>query len=422
MDSNLPPLPLPVSIPTTTNGNHHHHSPSPVPPPPPPPLNSQPTASNLLEQELPNVTNDLISLSYLIDRLITQSYSDLSTLLETLPSSTDQQRKQSLVDYVLQFRRQFLKLLVLTRWSKESEKVKKSFNLIGYLTDQNRGFDQTVDRLRDTVEGLKGARVRNYDLETSLIVLKTGDYSLLPSNIREAFKGQEKLNDEEVLETMKQVEQVMRWRLKMGKVELPIQMKQNYTIKDGRVFFRIKGLWEASFVYSGSNPEAEAEAEAEGGEEDEAEWYLLGVKFLFKVKDDANTSWNPTPTGPLKQHLIELCNSQLARKPFLPPPPPPPAPPIDPSSSSTTTTEQDHSDSQSKYLQELKQIKRERNLDRNSLKRGFKFLTNLALSYQLESVYSQAVKLIRGSSSWNECGLRVEIDKEREMVKIEYWK
>jgi hypothetical protein len=151
-------------------------------------------------------------------------------LIETLPSHSDQQRKQLLVDYVLHTRRQLLKLLVLTRWSAESERIRKSINIIGFLSNQNHQIDQSIQQLTQTVEGLKGARVRNYDLETSLNVLQKGTYDGLPSGIREAFQGQEKLGDEEVIETMKECEHVMRWRLKMGKEELPKLMTDNYRI------------------------------------------------------------------------------------------------------------------------------------------------------------------------------------------------
>lgn len=173
---------------------------------------------------------DLVPLSYLIDRLVTQSYSDFSTLLETLPSHTDQQRKQLLVDYVLHTRRQFLKLLVLTRWSAESDRIRKSINIIGFLSNQNHQLDASIQQLTQAVEGLKGARVRNYDLETSLTVLQKGTYDRLPSAIREAFEGQEKLDDDQVIDTMRECEQVMRWRLKMGKEEIPRVMLDNYRI------------------------------------------------------------------------------------------------------------------------------------------------------------------------------------------------
>ncbi|GAA5880549.1 hypothetical protein JCM16303_005426 [Sporobolomyces ruberrimus] len=414
MDVSLPPLPVPV------NGNSI-----------PPPLAALPDLAKL-ERELPTVTNDLIPLSYLIDRLVTQSYSDLTTLIETLPSHSDQQRKQLLVDYVLHTRRQFIKLLVLTRWSAESERIRKSINIIGFLSNQNHQIDTSIQQLTQVVEGLKGARVRNYDLETSLNVLQRGTYDALPSGVREAFEGQEKLKDEEVIETMRECEHVMRWRLKMGKEEIPKIMLDNYRIADGRVTFRIEGLWEASFVYSGTETQ-EPTASSNVGDsteitpEDQSEWYILGIKFLFNVKDERGNTWNSTPTGPLKQHMIDLCNAQLARRPFLPPPPPPippiPSRPIDPTENPTEPVEEDsektkESELSTKYASELQEARTKRTRDQ-PLQRGYTFLQRLALSYQLESVYSQAVQLIR--SDWNACGLKVEMNGERDEVKVRYW-
>lgn len=42
---------------------------------------------------------------------------------------------------------------------------------------------------------------------------------------------------------------------------------------DGRATFRVEGMWEASFTYGGDNDDTEAE------------WYLLSLKFLFRVRD-----------------------------------------------------------------------------------------------------------------------------------------
>lgn len=68
---------------------------------------------------------------------------------------------------------------------------------------------------------LAGARVRNYDLTTALSVLTTGRYDALPSVVRESFAGEEKMKDEEVIGTMREVDEVLRWRLVMGLERLP---------------------------------------------------------------------------------------------------------------------------------------------------------------------------------------------------------
>ena len=67
----------------------------------------------------------------------------------------------------------------------------------------------------------------------------------------------------------------------------------------------------------------------------------------------------------------------------------------------------------------MKEARSKRRRDQ-PLQRGYTFLQRLALSYQLESIYAQAVQLIR--SDWNACGLRVEMNGERDQVKLRYWK
>lgn len=94
-------------------------------------------------------------------------------------------RKRKIVDYVLQTRRQILKLLVLVRWSAEADNVAKcmvrtpislsrglgvatwigtvlssrtSQNIIGFLARQNFEFDRAVESLTEVKTMLAGAR------------------------------------------------------------------------------------------------------------------------------------------------------------------------------------------------------------------------------------------------------------------------
>lgn len=97
--------------------------------------------------ELPEVLNDLVPLSFIVERVVGQAYTELANLAEmcvavsreeggegegadagllaSLPSTQDAARKRAIVDYVLQTRRQILKLLVLVRWSAEADNVGK---------------------------------------------------------------------------------------------------------------------------------------------------------------------------------------------------------------------------------------------------------------------------------------------------------
>ena len=113
-------------------------------------------------------------------------------------------------------------------------------------------------------------RVRNYDLPTAITVLTTGTYPDLPSILQEQFVQPALLPDALVLKTLAQMDEVLRYRLAM--VEKLHRKMKGYRIADGRATFRSEGMWEASFAYGGDNDE-------------EAEWYLLSVTFLFRVSE-----------------------------------------------------------------------------------------------------------------------------------------
>lgn len=144
--------------------------------------------------------------------------------------------------------------------------------------------------------------MRNYDIPTALSVLTTGTYSALPSVIRETFGVPEKLSDEVVDRTIRELEDVLRWRLSCVEV-LPKEMmryqicecleaiessevldweqggsaigayKDEILLARGQVSFKVEGLWEASMTYGGDSSDTSAE------------WYILNLAFLFRVKD-----------------------------------------------------------------------------------------------------------------------------------------
>ncbi|GEM07850.1 mediator of RNA polymerase II transcription subunit 14 [Rhodotorula toruloides] len=414
MDTLTAPPPLPP--PTVPNGTSLHaqaststHAHSLKDPQPDP----------AFERELPVILQDLVPLSYIIDRVVAQAYSDLANLVETLPSQNDQARKRAIVDYVLPTRRQVVKLLVLARWSTEAERIQRAMNIVGFLSMQNHTLESTITSLTETRTMLSGARVRNYDLSTALAVLSTGTYTGLPASMREGFEeGAEQMGDEEVIETLREVDEVIRWRLVMGREYVPEQMRRRrWRIGDGRVVFGVEGLWEASFTYGGGKEDPKEDEDDERAEEG-AEWFLLGVKFLFRVKDVRGV-WSSTPIGPLKDHLIDLCNRQLLRRPYLPMPPEPPQPPP-PQIEALPSTEADadKEEREKEWKEMRREVLKKRRRDK-PLNRAYTFLQRLALSYQLEAVHSTAARLAQ--TSWKG-SLRVErAEQQREEVKVEYW-
>ncbi|KAM0789552.1 hypothetical protein ACM66B_000363 [Microbotryomycetes sp. NB124-2] len=358
-----------------TDLKQHGHGVLPVPQPPPP--SSLALEYDVCERELPRAAAELVPLSFVVERIAAHAFAELANLTETLPHQDDAAKKRAIVDYVLQTRRQILKLLVLVRWSSQAHSVAKCMDIVGFLARQNYEFDHSVSSLTEIKQMLAGARVRNYDIPTALSVLTTGTYTRLPSAIKEGFLAPERLSDSDVLDTLSQMDDVLRWRLACVE-SLPIQMRQ-YSIHDGRATFRVNNLWEADFTYGGDSDSTTAQ------------WYLLSLKFLFRVKD-ARGAWSDTPTGPIREHIIELCNCELARRK----PPDQLATKLDvPRPEAGTSLDDDQ-----------------------PFFKGFKFIQNLVLSYQLESLYSQAQRL--AATQWSGT-VEVELATDRKSMKLRYW-
>lgn len=113
-------------------------------------------------------------------------------------------------------------------------------------------------------------RLRNHDLLTSLDVLTTGSYRRLPSAIKKLIITPPLLDDTEVLSTLKDMEDAIRYRLRMWEI-VPVEMGTG-RIADGRVYFTVPGLFEASLCLRGAGRE-------EG-------WFFVHVKFLLTIGGD----------------------------------------------------------------------------------------------------------------------------------------
>lgn len=165
--------------------------------------------------------------------------------------------------------------------------LKHAQNVTAFLMDQNRQFEEAINGLKFARDGLDPARLRNHDILTSLDVLTTGSYRRLPSAIKVSFATLPRvsasvdraqkfivpptpLNSEEITRTLANIEDVMRYRLRMHEL-IPCEMCA-YRIADGRVFFTAPKLFEVSLCLNG--------AKQEDG------WFFVDVDFLFVVGGD----------------------------------------------------------------------------------------------------------------------------------------
>ncbi|POW04618.1 hypothetical protein PSTT_10249 [Puccinia striiformis] len=281
------------------------------------------------------------------------------------PNVEDHERKKRVIDFVVHSRRQLIKLLVLVKWSSNSLPVHKIMSIVGFLQRQNNQFERNVNILKASKENFHSARMRNYDLPTALQVLTNG-YPTLPGSLTDQFDSKPKLTDSEVIKIMHDLNELISFRLASSEV-IPREFR-SYRIYDGRVVFKIGGMFECSLTL--------------GGGELDSQWYLLHVEFLFKVTGPRGKDFMGIPQGAVKNQIIESGNRIMAPVDLPTESDPDPKPPERP------------------------------------IMKLFAYLRDLCLNYQLEALHYQASQL--GRSAWAS-HTKVLITTDRRNLTIMYW-
>lgn len=333
----------------------------------------------ILQEELPVVYDGQVPLSELLSRVMQSIYAELSELAETMPGMSDAARKRTLADWVVKTKKQVVKLYAAVKWARDADTVQKSMNITAFLMTQNQQFEDAVKALHYGKESLNPAKLRNHDLLTSLDVLTSGSYLRLPTCIKNVVIPPPLLTDDEVKRTLSNMEDVIRYRLRMTEI-IPVEMSRHH-IGDGRVYFVVPKLFETSLCLRG--------AEKDDG------WFFVHVEFLFNVGGDSTglQEFPRAPKGITKRHIMDEADARLAY--YLPPP-------------STQTEEQTSSRPQLP----------EGRVD-TPLVRVYNFLQMMTLSYQLEILWYQAERM--RFLGWKDY-LAVNMSPNRKTLTALYWR
>lgn len=163
---------------------------------------------NEMPPEIEHITVGYQPLSKLVMRLSQETFNDLKEVIEAMADmSTSQtsddhnhykpinssaavngnddsplniQKKMRLMNFVQERRAQFIKVLVLAQWSRQSQGVSKVIDLKVWLDKQRFLYDEAGYWLGDLRRSLDPAKMPNPDLRTALEVLSTGRTSWLP--------------------------------------------------------------------------------------------------------------------------------------------------------------------------------------------------------------------------------------------------
>lgn len=154
--------------------------------------------------QLTHITHGFFPFAKLVNRSVQQCWNDLSDLITELVgiqiSSQDQnspsllatgkvpgnqsaenvQKKLRILDFAHAKRAEFIKLLVLSQWSRKAADVSKLIDLQGFIRTRHQAYSGAIQLVGDMKRDLVRAQVATPDLKTALEVLSKGKVEAMP--------------------------------------------------------------------------------------------------------------------------------------------------------------------------------------------------------------------------------------------------
>nr|ODN88985.1 hypothetical protein L203_02391 [Cryptococcus depauperatus CBS 7841] len=384
-------------------------------------------------------------LAVLLDRLAKKGNHDLRILLaDILPQVSPKDRPKHIIEFAKSTRQALLKYLAVLRWKTSvdiSSSTTPSINnappngtslptphsnissndtspsvlsikgkgkassqdvVRGKVTDGKRIEEYfvhhrtqqnlAIDHIKHVTLQVETFRERNPDLFTSLVLLSKGDYMCLPTTLTEPYIKKPPLSNSLILKILKRLNYQIQYRLRCLDYLPPELVIED--IRDGKLY--AKGdTWKATLTLTDFT--------------DAGRWWLTGLEWGWKEKekgvDDPGGSGQKALgyksfKGEERQMIMDIANKILMpRETSIP----------KEKSTDEGTTSPD--------VQTKGNVYKKRIIDA-PLVRLYNFLQHLSLSYQLETLFSQAIVLAQGK--WR-TQLIPELDREKKTLRIKYW-
>ncbi|PVV01668.1 hypothetical protein BB560_000044 [Smittium megazygosporum] len=205
------------------------------------------TLDKLHADLLPDITDGNVSLSQVVDRLITFAYTEFLNLIETFPSKSNEQKKSLAIEYTLLMRQVFAKLIAISRWAKNADQINKAQRIVAYLQEQNIKIIEALDSLYGIGVEEARKRARNYDILSAIQVLKSGSHKCFESQVLDKYISRNLLSATEKQKIVKLIEEEVRLRLVKGE-PLPKVMSK-YTVKNATVNFVVPQEFRVSLTF-----------------------------------------------------------------------------------------------------------------------------------------------------------------------------
>ncbi|KAJ5387304.1 hypothetical protein N7509_009845 [Penicillium cosmopolitanum] len=233
--------------------------------------------------ELPHITQGFFPFGTLINRAVQQCWNDLSELITELAaiqvphepssaltngktpgnqSSENVHKKLRILDFAYAKRAEFIKLLVLSQWSRQAAEVSRLIDIQNFIRTRHQAYISAVQYVGEMKRDLVRAQVANPDLKTALEILSRGRVRSLPDF---GYKPPKPLTAKSTLKKLRKINRIISVRLAVYD-EVPHALR-NYRIHDGRVTFTVPGEFELDLAVAEQT--------------NTSQFFFVDIRFLF---------------------------------------------------------------------------------------------------------------------------------------------
>ncbi|KAJ5524866.1 Mediator complex subunit Med14 [Penicillium frequentans] len=257
--------------------------------------------------ELPHITQGFFPFGTLVNRAAQQCWIDLSELVTELAavsvssetssvpvangkslgnqSVENVNKKVRILDFAHAKRAEFIKLLVLSQWSRQAAEVSRLIDIQNFIRTRHQAYTSAVQYVGEMKRDLVRAQVANPDLKTALEVLSKGRVATLPDL---GYKPPKPLNARATLRKLHKINRIISVRLALyDQVPPPLR---NYRVHDGRATFTVPGEFELDLSVA--------------EEANTSQFFFVDIRFLFSPS-------SPIPKGRIFDQLDAKINEIL---------------------------------------------------------------------------------------------------------------
>ncbi|KAL8975367.1 MAG: hypothetical protein Q9197_000396 [Variospora fuerteventurae] len=256
-----------------------------------------------LPPEIEHITFGYLSFSALITRLVQETFNGLTDCINEMSelqvpqmngasaadtSQVNVRKRLRLLNFLQERRAQFIKILVLSQWSRQAQAISRVIDMRIWLDGKRRLYDDACNWMGELKRILELERKPNPDLRTALEALSLGKSPRLPDL---GYLPPDRLSPQRLLRTVRGINTQLSLRLNLHET-LPPAFR-NFSVANGRVTFRVQDEFQVDLSIANDDLSSQM--------------YFIDFRFDFEPTPPE------LPPGQLRSGIENKVNELLSR-------------------------------------------------------------------------------------------------------------